>query len=137
MDHQKRSLRLGAALILCALVLRLGSAGFFRSAADFLGKPNIAAFLIYLETGRKVRFSPSTEPVEVFARESAIPDFAKTAAVTEPAAKAETPVVTEPAQAVHPTASSPAIISAIVLFIISFFAFLFGTSATFRQLLLF
>lgn len=88
MDHQKRSLRLGAALILCALVLRLGSAGFFRSAADFLGKPNIAAFLIYLETGRKVRFSPSTEPVEVFARESAIPDFAKTAAVTEPAEKA-------------------------------------------------
>ena len=88
MDHQKRSLRLGAALILCALVLRLGSAGFFRSAADFLGKPNIAAFLIYLETGRKVRFSPSTEPVEVFARESAIPDFAKTVAVTEPAEKA-------------------------------------------------
>lgn len=86
MDHQGRSLRLGAALILCALLLRLAATGFFRPAAEFLAKPDIAAFLIYLETGRKVRFSPSTEPVEVFARESATPDFAKPAAVeaTEP-----------------------------------------------------
>ena len=84
MDHQKRSLRLGAALILCALLLRLGAAGWFRAAADFLTKPDITAFLIYLETGRKVRFSPSTEPVTEFFRESALPDFAE-AAETKPA----------------------------------------------------
>ena len=83
MDHQGRSLRLGAAVILCALLLRLGSSGFFQPVADFFSKPDMAAFLIYLETGRKVRFSPSTEPVEVFARESPVPDFAKVP-VTEP-----------------------------------------------------
>ena len=83
MDHQGRSLRLGAALILCALLLRLCTAGFFQPVVDFFSKPDMAAFLIYLETGRKVRFSPSTEPVEVFARESPVPDFAKVP-VTEP-----------------------------------------------------
>ena len=85
MDHQKRSLRLGAAAIICALLLRLASTGFFRPVAEFFGKPNIAAFLIYLETGRKVRFSPSSEVYEVFAHESAAPDFAReTETATQP-----------------------------------------------------
>ena len=85
MDHQKRSLRLGAAAIICALLLRLLSSGFFRPVAEFFGKPNIAAFLIYLETGRKVRFSPSVEVNEVFAHESPTPDFAReTEAATQP-----------------------------------------------------
>ena len=76
MDHQGRSLRVGAGVILCALVLRLGSSGFFRPVAEFLAKPNITSILIYLETGRIVRFSPSSEELEVFAYESAVPDFA-------------------------------------------------------------
>jgi len=85
MDHQKRSLCLGAAAILCALLLRLASTGFFRPVGEFLRKPDIAAFLIYLETGRKVRFSPSVDSIEVFARESAAPDFAhQTEAATQP-----------------------------------------------------
>lgn len=85
MDHQGRSLRMGAALILCALLLRLTSSGFFRPAAELFAKPNITAALIYLETGRKVRFSPSTEPLTAFERESATPDFAQTATIaTEP-----------------------------------------------------
>ena len=88
MDHQRLSLRIGAAAILCALLLRLCSTGFFRPVAEFFAKPDIAAFLVYLETGRKVRFSPSTEPVAVFANESAVPDFAReTAATTEPPEK--------------------------------------------------
>ena len=78
MDHQQRSLRFGASVILCALLLRLAAAGFFEPVTDFLTKPNIASFLIYLETGRIVRFSPSSEPLEVFAYESAVPDFALT-----------------------------------------------------------
>jgi len=77
MDHQKRSLRLGAAVILCALLVRLAASGFFRPVADFLAKPDIAALLIYLETGRKVRFSPSEEVLTAFAHESAVPDFAR------------------------------------------------------------
>lgn len=77
MDHQQRSLRLGAALIACALVLRLGGSGIFDTVAEILAKPNIASFLLYLETGRIVRFSPSSEEAPAFALESALPDFAR------------------------------------------------------------
>ena len=77
MDHQQWSLRMGAAVIVCALMLRLAATGFFQPVAEFLAKPNIASFLIYLETGRIVRFSPSSEAVPAFARESAVPDFAR------------------------------------------------------------
>ena len=76
MDHQQRSLRFGASFIVCALLLRLAAGGYFQPVAEFLAKPNIASFLIYLETGRIVRFSQSSEVLEVFAYESAIPDFA-------------------------------------------------------------
>ncbi|MBQ5897202.1 MAG: stage II sporulation protein P, partial [Oscillospiraceae bacterium] len=76
MDHQQWSLRAGAGAIVCALLLRLTATGFFQPVAELLAKPNIASILIYLETGRLVRFSPSPGSVEVFARESATPDFA-------------------------------------------------------------
>lgn len=76
MDHQQWSLRWGAGAIACALLLRLTATGFFQPVADFLAKPNIASFLLYLETGRIVRFSPSPDTLEVFAYESAVPDFA-------------------------------------------------------------
>ena len=76
MDHQQWSLRFGASVVICALLLRLTATGFFQPVAEFLAKPNIASFLIYLETGRIVRFSQSSEVLEVFAYESAIPDFA-------------------------------------------------------------
>lgn len=76
MDHQKWTLRVGAAAICCAVVLRLAAGGVFQPLADFLAQPNIASFLIYLETGRIVRFSASGEEVLAFARESSTPDFA-------------------------------------------------------------
>ncbi len=77
MDNHQRSLRFGAALIAAALVFRLAGSGLFDSLADFLTQPKIASFLLYLETGRIVRFSQSMEEKEVFALESAIPDFAR------------------------------------------------------------
>ena len=77
MDHQKLSLRIGAAAILCALLLRLSSPGTLESVTDFLSNPSISSFLIYLETGRIVRFSPSWDDREVFSMESHIPDFAQ------------------------------------------------------------
>ena len=83
MDHQKWSLRLGGAVIACALLLRLGTGGAFQPLADFLAKPNIASFLIYLETGRIVRFSYSEADAAVFAVESALPDFAAAATLRE------------------------------------------------------
>ena len=92
MDHDNRSLRMGAAVILFALVLRLGAGGFFQPIADLLCQPNIASLMIYLETGRIVRFSDSSgtstpfavitsaptesaEPVEPTVPDNAVPVF--------------------------------------------------------------
>ena len=61
MDQLDRAKRVGITAILCALALRLTAAGVPERIASFLTQPNIAAFLIYLETGRDVRFSPSLE----------------------------------------------------------------------------
>lgn len=73
MDNHKRSLRIGAAAILCALLLRLGAGGALEPIVGFFLQPNIQSFLIYLETGRIVRFSPSWEENTNFAGESAAP----------------------------------------------------------------
>ncbi len=61
MDHQGKALRFGAWIILFAVVAKLSSAGFFQPLADALKNPKIQSFLIYIETGRNVRFSPSSE----------------------------------------------------------------------------
>ena len=61
LDHTERAKRMGITAILCALLLRLSAADVPQRIASFLTQPNIAAFLIYLETGRDVRFSPSLE----------------------------------------------------------------------------
>ncbi len=74
MDQHRRSLRVGAFVIVCALLLRLGALGVFQSVANFLAKPNITSLMIYLETGRIVRFSPS-EGLMFFAPESPPPLF--------------------------------------------------------------
>lgn len=61
MKDYRRARRVGLASIACALVLRLWAAGVPEKIAAWLTQPNIAAFLIYLETGREVRFSSSLE----------------------------------------------------------------------------
>ena len=77
MDHQQRSLRVGAWAIFCAVLLRLSAGGFFNPLVEFFSQPKIASFLIYLETGRIVRFSASDEDFPpVFDRESPEPLFA-------------------------------------------------------------
>ena len=75
MNNQQRSLRVGAAVILCAVIFKLGFGGFFRPVGEFLTRPAISSLLIYLETGRIVRFSPSSEGIFLFASESAAPVF--------------------------------------------------------------
>ena len=75
MNHQQQSLRVGAVVILCAVIFKLGLGGFFRPVAEFLARPTISSLLIYLETGRIVRFSPSSEEILLFASESAVPVF--------------------------------------------------------------
>ena len=76
MNLPRQSLRIGISAILCALVLRLGGSDILRNVADYLTDPTISSWIIYLETGRIVRFSPSFPEIEVFAPESATPDFA-------------------------------------------------------------
>ena len=73
MDSYRRSLRMGAAVILCALGLRLGSMGLGQKMSALLQNPDILSFIIYLETGRHVRFSPSLEETSNFAGESPPP----------------------------------------------------------------
>ena len=85
MDHPHNSLRVGAAAVLCALVFRLFSSGVLDNVISWVTQPNIAAFLIYLETGRDVRFSASQEVFLVFPAESAPPRLPEeTTAPTEP-----------------------------------------------------
>ena len=78
MKQYERAKRVGLTAIALALVLRLYLADVPEKIAAFLAKPDVAAFLIYLETGRDVRFSPS---LGVFS-----PDFAESfpAAAKEP-----------------------------------------------------
>ena len=67
MDQERRSLRLGAAVIVCAVVLRLAATGFFSPLTRTLERPQFLSLLTYLETGRVVRPSQTlptqeTEP---------------------------------------------------------------------------
>ena len=71
MNHN--SLRVGITAILCALVFRFFTADTLTAIRDFLNQPNTQAFLIYLETGRDVRFSSSRELVLDYAPESPPP----------------------------------------------------------------
>lgn len=73
MDQQQRTLRLGLWVILLALAARLIGTGMLKPVLDKLSDPNIQSFLIYIETGRKVRFSPSLEETIHFEGESAPP----------------------------------------------------------------
>ena len=85
MDLRSRARKVGKSVILCALVLRLYCDGAFRKAVDFLIRPDVIPFLIYLETGRDVRFSPSLEMFSPKFVESSPPMRPKTEEPTEPA----------------------------------------------------
>ena len=76
MDPHRNVLRLGAAAVICALVFRMASQGLPEKLAAWANDPETAAFLIYLETGRDVRFSSSSQVFSPgFAPESPAPLF--------------------------------------------------------------
>lgn len=67
MDLERKSLRIGAVAILCAIAFRLLGSGVIDTAVQALSKPEVASFLLYLETGRVVRpsqLSPEAETTE-------------------------------------------------------------------------
>ena len=73
MDLRQRTRRFGAYVILCALLMRLTWAGLPQRFLQWLTEPEQLPFLIYLETGRNVRFSDSPEETALFFRESPAP----------------------------------------------------------------
>ena len=85
MNQERKALRVGVVAILCAIILRLGINGAFQPLVDLLRRPETAAFLFYLETGRVLRTN-QPESEEAWARESPPPDFpAETVSPPEPA----------------------------------------------------
>ena len=62
MDLQSKSLRIGAAVIVCAILLRLGSNGLFTKVVQAFSDPKTAALIFYLETGRVIRPAPEIQP---------------------------------------------------------------------------
>lgn len=86
MDLQKRTLQVGAAAILCALLLRLAPVAF-SAAGHLLQWEPAVSLLLYLETGQIFRGPPATEPEEVTLPEETPP--VTTAPAALPAFSAE------------------------------------------------
>lgn len=89
MEQERQSMRVGLAVIVLAVVMRLCSLGVLDIAADFLTKPEVVSFLLYMETGKVVRVYPA-EP------ETPIPEQIHTPIQTQP------PAQTQPTEAVRP-----------------------------------
>ncbi len=58
MEQERKSLRVGVAVILCAALLRLLAGGGLDGAARLFSNEELASVLLYLETGRVVRPLP-------------------------------------------------------------------------------
>lgn len=61
MDWERRCIRMCAAVLLCAVVLRLWSAGALAPVGQALSRSETASFLLYLHTGRVVRSLPEQD----------------------------------------------------------------------------
>lgn len=84
MDWERKSIRLGAAVICCAVLLRLLSGGGAQRLFQAITSPSAVSVLLFLETGRVVRDPPpSTVPATV--PTTAPTDAVPTTAPTEPA----------------------------------------------------
>ena len=79
MDQERKSLRIGAAVIGCTILLRLASGGFFQPLLDMLRQPGLASFLLYMETGRVTRIYQNPDATEAWANESPAPEMGDTA----------------------------------------------------------
>ena len=70
MELQQRTRRFGGRVIAWALFLRLLSGGLPLQVVSWLTGPNGAQLLIFLETGRAVRFSASSGERQLHTAES-------------------------------------------------------------------
>ncbi len=62
MEAERRSLQIGTMVVAGALLIRLLSGGILDTVSQALTKPEVASFLLYLETGRLIR--PVKEQVQ-------------------------------------------------------------------------
>ena len=90
MDHHRRAIRMGAAVLVLAISLRLIGGGFFQPLNALWEHPGFASFLIYLQSGRTVRYPtaqpapvPSTPSVSAPPGPSMIPSVPPTTALPE------------------------------------------------------
>lgn len=65
MDPEKRSLQIGAAALLFAVILRMCSSGPLAAVIDAFGRQNMASALLFLETGRVVRWAEPEEKPQI------------------------------------------------------------------------
>lgn len=86
MDWERRCIRFCAAMLACAIILRLGDSGYFSPIGQALERPEAASFLTYLQTGRVVRLPSETEPSTTQSTPSAQPTPAEPADSVEPVA---------------------------------------------------
>lgn len=55
MEAERRSLQIGTMVVMGALLIRLFSGGIVQTLSKVLAQPEVASFLLYLETGRVIR----------------------------------------------------------------------------------
>lgn len=65
MEEHKQVLRMGAAVVILAIVLRLIGAGFFSPVRELIENPKVLSFFVYLQTGRVVRYNEAQIPETV------------------------------------------------------------------------
>ena len=73
MDLRQRTRRFGIAILLCACLMRAAAEGIPGRALQWVLGETVEPFLIYLETGRNVRFFSSSGEKELHFRESPAP----------------------------------------------------------------
>lgn len=82
MDLERKSLRIGAAVIGCAVLLRLLSGSLIGNTVQFLGQSDLASWILFFETGRFVRpvpdpeetLPPETQPETVVPTDPELPE---------------------------------------------------------------
>lgn len=72
MDQENKVLRLGAMVILCAILIRLLGSGILAPVVELLQQPKAVSILMLLETGRSIRLSGDTQAAD-WAAESPAP----------------------------------------------------------------
>lgn len=79
MDHQRKALRWGAAIVAMAITLRLFGGGFLSSVGGTMRDEGLLSLLVYLQTGRVVRYPQSVSPTQ-----QTVPASPTVPVVTEP-----------------------------------------------------